>query len=80
MFSYHCAVDGQRAVVQLPDAVADRDVDSTFAPLDCGQRVPPYLTVKDGVTTQRFNAIGVQVSINDRRLWGDRCRRFKLTC
>lgn len=79
MFSYHCAVDGQRAVVQLADAVADLDVDSTFAPLDFWQRVSPYLTVQDGVTTQRFNAFGVQVSINDRRLCGHRWRRIKLT-
>lgn len=79
VFSYHCAVDGQRAVVQLADAVADLDVDSAFAPLDCGQRVSAYLTVQDGVTAQRFNTIGVQVSINDRRLWGHTWRCFMLT-
>lgn len=72
--SYHCAVDGQRAVVQLADAVADPNVDPTFAPLDCGQRVSPYLTVQDGVATQRFNTVGVLVSINDWRLWGHRWR------
>lgn len=69
MVSYHCAIDCQRAVVQLTDAVADLDVDSTFAPLDRGQRVSPYLTVQDGITAQRFDPIGVMVPVDDWRLW-----------
>lgn len=69
MFSYHCAIDGQRAVVQLTDAVADLDVYSTFAPADGGQGVSSNLTVQDGIPTQRFNTVGVKVPINDRRLW-----------
>lgn len=69
VFSYHCAIDGQGAVVQLTDAVADVDVYPVFAPPDGGQRVSPNLTVQDGITTQRFNTLGVRVPINDRRLW-----------
>lgn len=69
VFSYHCAIDRQRAIVQLTDAVADLDVYSIFAPPDGGQGVSPNLTVQDGITTQRFNTVGVKVSINDRRLW-----------
>lgn len=68
-FSYHCAIDGQRAVVQLTDAVVDLDVDSIFAPPDGGQWVSPNLTVQDGITTQRLNTIRVKVPVNDRRLW-----------
>lgn len=59
VLSYHCAIDGQRAIIQLTDAVADLDVYSTFAPLDGGQRVSPNLTIQDGIATQRFNTVGV---------------------
>lgn len=69
VFSYHCAIDCQRAIVQLTDAVVDLDVYSIFAPLDGGQGVSPNLTVQDGITTQRFHTVGVRVPINDRRLW-----------
>ncbi len=69
MFLYHCAIDGQRAVVQLTDAVVNLDVYSIFAPSDGGQRVSPNLTVQDGITTQRLNTIGVKIPINDGRLW-----------
>ena len=68
MISYHCAIDGQRAIVQLTDAVADLDVYSTFTPLDGGQGVSPNLTIQDGIATQRFNTVRVEVPINDRRL------------
>lgn len=68
MFSYHCAIDGQRAVVQLTDSVADPDVYSIFAPLDGGQGVSPNLTVQDGIAPQRFNPVGVKISVNDWRL------------
>lgn len=69
MLSYHCAINSQRAIVQLTDAVADVDVYSTFDPLDGGQGVSPNLTIQDGIATQRFNTVGVEVPINDRRLW-----------
>lgn len=68
MFSYHCAINGQRAVVQLTYSVADLDVYSIFAPLDGGQRVTADLTVQDGITTERFNPIGMEIPINNRRL------------
>lgn len=68
MFSYHCAINGQRAVVQLTYSVADLDVYSIFAPLDGGQRVTADLTVQDGITTERFNPIGMKIPINNRRL------------
>lgn len=69
MCLYHCAVDGQRAVVQLADAVVNLDVYATFAPLYGGQGVSTNLTVQNCITTQRFNAVGVQVPIYDGRLW-----------
>ena len=69
MFSYHCAIDGQRAIIQLADSVADLDVYSVFAPLNGWRWVSSYLTVQDGIATQRLNTVGVKVPINDRGLW-----------
>lgn len=54
---YHSAIDCQRAVVELPDTVADADINALLAPLDGGQRVSAYLTVQDGVPTQRFDMV-----------------------
>lgn len=68
MSSYHCAVDGEGAVVQLTDSVADLDVYSIFAPLDGWQGVSSNLTVQDCIPAQGFNAVGVKVPIDDRRL------------
>lgn len=45
LFPYHCAIDSQRAVVQLTDSVGDLDVYSIFAPLNSGQWVSTNLTV-----------------------------------
>ncbi|TNN56512.1 hypothetical protein EYF80_033238 [Liparis tanakae] len=69
VFSYRRAVDGQRAVVQLADAVAGRDVDSALAPADGGGGVSPDLAAQGGVAPQRLNAVGVTVPVDDRRLW-----------
>lgn len=65
---YHSAIDGEGAVVQLADAVADGDVDALLAPLDSGQWITPHLAVQDGVSTQRLDAIGVDVAVYDGRL------------
>lgn len=67
---YHRAVDRQGAVVQLPDAVADGDVYSVFAPADGGRGVSPHLTVQDGVAAQRFDTVRAEVPVND----GGLCR------
>lgn len=68
VLSYHCAIDGQRAIVQLTDSVVDVYVYSIFAPLDGRKRFSPNVTVQDGVAAERFNTTGVTVPINDGRL------------
>lgn len=62
---YHRAVDRQRAVVQLTDAVSDVDVYSILAPADGGQGVSPYLAIQHGIATQRFNTVRVEVPVDD---------------
>lgn len=66
---YHSAIDGQGAVVQLADAVAYLDADTLFAPLDSGQGVTPHLTVENGISTQRFNMVRMDITIYYGRLW-----------
>lgn len=71
---YHRAVDGQRAIVQLTDAVADVDVYSIFAPADGGQGVSPHLTIQDGIATQRFDTARAEAPVND----GGFCRQTEI--